>query len=544
MKTALRRLLAAATAAILAVALAVPTTAETAGPDPATAGGAIARTEDGLVRGERVGEVERYQGIPYAAAPVGPLRWGSPRPVDDWSGIRRAIRPAEPCAQAGDFIGDPPSTVEDCLYLNVTVPRRASARRPVPVMVWIHGGGFQWGSGAIYGAERLAERGDVAVVTLNYRLNVFGFLAHPALDGGPARFGSGNLGVEDQQAALRWVRRNAAAFGGDPGNVTIFGESAGAQVSCSHLTAPGSRGLFDRVIMQSGPCTMNWPFGEEWRAKPRAEAEAIGLAVAAKARCADPATAETCLRSLSPDELLAADAGEHGHGPSFGGNGVIVEDPARLLAAGRAAAVPVLHGITQDEHVTFQVGMELMIGGPIPAPAYGPTVQQFLGLDPAQTARVLREYPLSRYGGSTGGAMADLLTDWAWACPAIETNTLLARRGPTYAFEFADRAAPWFAGTAAPDYPTGAFHAGELQYLFSGAYAGRPLSPEQRRLADRMIDYWANFAHHGDPNGPGAPYWPRHRAASTKAQALAPGAGGIRQVDLYREHRCGFWATL
>jgi para-nitrobenzyl esterase len=543
MKTALRTALAAATAAILTIALVVPATADA--PDDAKAGDrAIVRTEDGLIRGTTTGAVERFEGIPYAAPPVGPLRWGSPRPVQDWTGVRDATKPAEPCAQAGDFIGDPPSEAEDCLYLNVTAPRHASARRPVPVLVWIHGGGFQWGSGGIYGAERLAERGDVAVVTINYRLNVFGFLAHPALDGGPARFGSGNLGVEDQQAALRWVRRNAAAFGGDPGNVTIAGESAGAQVSCTHLTAPGSRGLFDRVIMQSGPCTMPWPYGDPWRAKPRKDAEAIALEVATKAGCTDPATAAACLRSKSPAELLAADAGEHGHGPSFGGNGVIVEDPARLLAAGRAAPVPVLHGITRDEHVTFQVGMELMTGGPVPAAAYGPVVQQFLELDPAQTERVLREYPLSGYDGSTGAALSALLTDWAWGCPAVETNRLLARRGPTYAFEFADRTAPWFAGTAAPDFPTGAFHAGELQYLFSGAYAGTALSPEQRRLGDRMIDYWANFAHDGDPNGPGLPSWPRHRAIGTKAQALAPGAGGIRQVDLVREHRCEFWASL
>ncbi|MFC7620978.1 carboxylesterase/lipase family protein [Microlunatus sp. GCM10028923] len=536
MKPVIRAVLVIAATLLTLAGLIAPSAAAPAGPK------AVARTENGLVRGTSEAGVAVYQGIPYAAPPVGERRWRTPEPAADWAGLRDASRPGAACAQAGDFIGDPPSDAEDCLYLNVTTPRHASARRPVPVMVWLHGGGFQWGSGSIYGAEKLARRGDVMVVTLNYRLNVSGFLAHPALAGSGQD--AGNLGVEDQQAALRWVRRNAAAFGGDPGNVTIFGESAGAQVSCTHLTAPGSRGLFERVIMQSGPCTLNWPYGDTWRAKPRAEAEEIALAVAEKAGCADPATAGTCLRSKSVAELLAADAGEHGHGPSFGGNPVIPEDPARLLAAGRAADVPVLHGTTRDEHVTFQVGMELMTGGPVPPQAYGPVLGQFLGLDAGQTDRVLREYPLSDYDGSTGAALSTVLTDWAWACPAAQTNDLLARRGPTYAFEFADRTAPWLGGTEAPDFPTGAFHAGELQYLFSGAYAGQPLTAQQRRLSDRMIDYWTAFARTGDPSRPGLPAWSRLRPGDTRVQALAPGAGGIRPVDLHREHRCGFWNSL
>jgi para-nitrobenzyl esterase len=204
----------------------------------------------------------------------------------------------------------------------------------------------------------------------------------------------------------------------------------------------------------------------------------------------------------------------------------------------------VLHGTTRDEHVTFQVGMELMTGGPVPAPLYGPMLAQFLGLDAARTHRVLREYPLDAFGGSTGAALSAVLTDWAWSCPAVRTNDLLARRGPTFAFEFADRSAPWLGGTDAPDFPTGAFHAGELQYLFSGAYAGEPLSAAQGRLADRMIDYWTAFARTGDPNGPGRPRWRQVRPGDTGVLALAPGPRGIRPVDLSREHRCRFWDGL
>jgi para-nitrobenzyl esterase len=190
---------------------------------------AVVRVEDGLVRGTVADDHRLFQGIPYAAPPVGERRWGSPRPAEPWDGVRDATEAGSPCAQGGDFIGDVPSAEEDCLYLNVTTPRSAGSDtdRQLPVMVWIHGGGFMWGSGGIYGAEKLATQGDVVVVTFNYRLGLFGFLAHPALDGGPAEHLSGNLGIEDQQAALRWVRENAAAFGGDPDNVTLFGESAG-----------------------------------------------------------------------------------------------------------------------------------------------------------------------------------------------------------------------------------------------------------------------------------------------------------------------------
>ncbi|MBM7787510.1 carboxylesterase/lipase family protein [Tenggerimyces flavus] len=534
----LRTFVVAATAlATAGVAVAGPALASPR-PDPS-----VVRTENGLLRGTVTDDVRVFQGVPYAAPPVGALRFGSPRPASDWKGVRDATKPSPACAQAGDFIGDKPSVVEDCLYANVTTPFDASPKRKKPVMVWIHGGGFQWGSGAIYNADRLASKGDVVVVTFNYRLNVFGFLSHPALDGGVAKHKSGNLGVEDQQALLRWVRSNAASFGGDPRNVTIFGESAGAQVSCTHLTAPGSRGLFDRVIMQSGPCTMNWPYGDWWRAKSRPEAEKIGLEVAKKAGCDDPATAAACLRSKTPAELLKADNNEHGHGPAWGG-GVIPNDPAKQLAAGRIAKVPVMHGITRDEHVTFQVGMEIMTGGAIPPGAHPAVLGQFTGLGDAAFAKVVAKYPLSAYAGSTGAAMSAVLTDWAWACPTVQTNKLLAKHTKTFAFEFADRTAPWFGDTAAPVYPTGAFHAGELQYLFGGAYAGAPLSPTQTKLSDAMISYWTAFAHDGDPNGPRTPYWPRYRATSDHVQALATGRRGIRSVDLAAEHNCSFWSAL
>jgi para-nitrobenzyl esterase len=501
---------------------------------------AVVRVEQGLVRGTVTDSVRLFQGIPYAAPPVGELRWGSPRPAASWTGTRDATRPSEPCAQGGDFIGDKPSVTEDCLYLNVTTPRETGTDRPV--MVWMHGGGFLWGSGAIYGAERLAAQGEVILVTLNYRLGVFGFLAHPALDGGPADHMSGNLGVEDQQAALRWVRQNAAAFGGDPDNVTIFGESAGAMVSCTHLTVPGSAGLFDKVIMQSGPCMLQWPFPDTWRARPRADAVAQGLEVATAAGCPDAATAARCLHSKPAADLLDA-AGERGFGPVYGG-GVIPEDPARQLEAGHIAQVPVMHGITRDEHVTFQAGFDMFAGEPIRAEDYPAVIGQLLGLDESKAADVARAYPLDDYDGSASWALSSALTDWAWACPAVETNRMLGRAVPTYAFEFADETAPWFREAPRPGYPTGAYHAAELQYLFSGAYAGADLTPAQKHLSDQMIRYWTTFAHSGDPDGDGSPEWPRYSEQGEHVQSLETGADGIKPVDLAGEHRCGFWKLI
>jgi para-nitrobenzyl esterase len=530
----------AAGAAVAATAMLVfsaPAGAVGVGEDPA-----VVQTESGLVRGTVAGDHRVFQGIPYAAAPVGPRRWGSPQPPQPWDGVRDATAPAPPCAQAGDFIGDAPSTAEDCLYLDVTTPRAVGGERGRPVMVWIHGGGFMWGSGGIYGAQRLATQGDVVVVTFNYRLGVLGFLAHPALDGGPAEQLSGNLGIEDQQALLEWVRRNAAAFGGDPGNVTIFGESAGAMSGCVHLAAPGSAGLFEKVIMQSGPCTLRWQFPDTWRPKPREQAAGQAVEVARKAGCADPASAAECLRSKTVEELLAADGGEHGFGPTYGG-GVIPDEPVQRLAAGETAEVPVMHGITRDEHVTFQAGIDAVMGA-VPAAGYEGALAQFLGLDAAGAARVALEYPLGDYDGSTSWALASVLTDWSWGCPAEEANRLLARRSPTYAFEFTDRTAPWFAGPRAPGYPTGAFHAGELQYLFSGAYGGAALTPDQQLLSERMIGYWTRFARTGDPNGEGLPQWPRHEGPDGHVQSLGAGPDGVGAVDMAREHRCGFWSAL
>ena len=340
---------------------------------------------------------------------------------------------------------DTPSESEDCLYLNVTTPRSA-ARTPRPVMVWLHGGDFRFGSGDGYGGQRLATGGDVVVVTVNYRLGALGFLAHPALAG---RDGiTGNFGLQDQQAALRWVRRNAAAFGGDPGNVTVFGQSAGATSVCAQLAAPASAGLFHRAIMQSNSC-----------ANPvQTRAEAIGAAqeFARRIGCTDPAVVAACLRGRYPARLVET-VGYPGAGVDLGpvvDGRTLPVDPAYALTTGRLHPVPVLTGMNRDESRLVVWGME-RIGLNCPEPPkpdqepescpltddqYRDQVRAMFG---DHAGEVLARYPRdpAHPASETLGAV---LTDHDYAEPVYSAAMAFARRVPTFAYEFADEDAPFF----------------------------------------------------------------------------------------------------
>jgi para-nitrobenzyl esterase len=483
----------------------------------------VVQTEDGPVRGTVTQQYRAFEGIPYAAPPVGERRWKSPEPPSRWTAPLDATKPGPTCAQTGDFIGDVPSVAEDCLTLNVTAPRDA---RKLPVMVWIHGGGFFSGSGGIYKADTLATKGDVVVVSLNYRLGVFGFLASDKIPG------SGDYGLEDQQRALRWVRGNIARFGGDPSQVTLFGESAGGISACSHLAAPGSAGLFQRAIIQSGPCAMTdqWPYPVDgnWVPRPREDAEAVGAKLMADLHCADV----TCLRAAKVEDLLADSAGGNGYGPVYGGGGVLPVSPVEAIATGRFNRVPVIQGTTRDEHQTFQAAIEGFMGRPTNADDYHNDLDTFFG---PRAAAIKFRYPLG--DKAPGTVLASVWTDHAWACTALRSNKDLARYTPTYTYEFADDKAPWFAESAPPSFPTGAYHAAELQYLFPGVYGSKPLPAPQRRLADQMISYWTAFARSGDPNSATTPFWSRNDTIS-----LAPGK--ITKTDIAHEHQCGFWDTF
>ncbi|MFF7930716.1 carboxylesterase family protein [Streptomyces sp. NPDC007940] len=497
----------------------------------------VVRTDAGLVEGDLGTDTRMFQGIPYAAPPVGQLRWASPAPPASWSGVRTATEPGNRCAQAAGLI-DQQSSTEDCLYLNVTTPARGSARK-LPVMVWIHGNGFINGAGSLYDAQRLARTGRVIVVSFNYRLGVFGFLDHPALDRGPAKHLSGNFGLEDQQAALRWVKRNAAAFGGDPANVTLFGESAGGTSVCAHLAAPGSAGLFHKAILQSAQCTgRKWsPGPATWFPLPRAERERHGLDVAAKVGCSDPRTAAACLRAKPVEELARWSDYGLGSGPTVGG-GILPVSPERAFATGHFHRVPIIQGTTRDEHRLFTAAIEAATGETTTDAGYRQEIHALFA--PTDAARVLARYPADRFR-SPGEALSTVVSDWAWGCTVLDRDRTLDRQVPIYAYEFDDYLAPWFRTLKKPNFPTGAFHGSELQYLFDDDQLPGPATPAQRHLADTMVRYWARFAYTGDPNGHGAAPWPRF-GAGQHVQSLQRGRTGA--VDLAQEHQCAFWKTI
>lgn len=475
-------------------------------------------TDAGPVRGTAAADHQLYQGIPYAAPPVGDLRWRSPQPVAPWTTPLDATKPGPPCAQAAG--AGQPSTAEDCLYLNVTTPSRQGRK---PVMVWVHGGGNSYLSSSGFDARRLAVQGDTVVVTINFRLGFFGFLGHPDLPD------SGAYGIEDQQAALRWVKRNAAAFGGDPHNVTVFGESGGAFDVCAHVTSPLSRGLFDKAIAQSGGCSIAWPnngvihrfpAGTPFIAKDKAAADAVALAT--QLGCSNVA----CLRALPASAFTAIDRGLT---PVVTGNRVLPVAPVDALRSGRFNRVPVIWGNTRDEG--------RLTAATVPEPFdYEGLLKQAYGDD---AATVAAEYPPSKFG-SPRLAYGAVLTDSVWACTQLADARLLARKTKTYSYEFADRTAPlgFFEPLFPPGFPPGAFHSAELAYLFD--IPPFELNVEQQKLASQMVGYWTRFAATGNPNARGLPTWPKYQNGTV--HSLAP--NDIKQVNAYQEHNCAFWAGL
>jgi carboxylesterase type B len=492
-------MLIAVVATTMACAMASPASA---GDDPA-----VVRTDKGAVRGTVTETYRTFGNIPFAAAPVGENRWKDPRPVTPWQGVRDATRPAPLCAQNSQ-LGQPSSQVEDCLYLNVTTPAKDS-HKPRPVMVWIHGGGFTAGAASMYDARWLATKNDAVVVTINYRLGVFGFFGHPGLPG------SGTFGIADQQAALKWVQRNARAFGGDSRNVTIFGESAGGLSVCAQLASPRAAGLFAKAIIQSGPCGLSLPgngnggaFTGVWRTRTDVEQQGVGTL-----GCADL----TCLRAQPVDKLLTVH--EQFASPAYD-TAVLPIDPVVAQRTGRMHRVPTLVGSTHDEMTLFAA---LFWPERVPEAGYRALLVGLFGEDDAD--RIAARYPVNG-NDDARDEIAEVLTDRSWACPTHLTRKELGRHARVSGYEFADQDVPMiFPLPPFPDYK--AYHGSELLMLFD---LGAPLTPEQRKVSDYMIAAWGRFARTSDPG------W---RSA---VQSLAPGA--IGGTDFARDHQCGFWSSI
>ncbi|MFD9093289.1 carboxylesterase/lipase family protein [Streptomyces collinus] len=502
---------------------------------PKAAAAVTARTHDGLLRGTVHDGYRTFEGIPYAAPPLGRLRWAPPRPAASWPGVRDATRPASACPQpAGEVPGG--STDEDCLYLNVTTPAPApttagaATAAPVrrPVIVWLHGGGFTTGAGSSYDAHRMATRGGVVVVTVNYRLGALGFLAHDQLPG------SGTFGLADQQAALRWVRDEIGAFGGDPHDVTLAGESAGGYSVCAQLASPAAAGLFERAVVQSGPCTgrPDRPFAPS--SIPLPDALAAGADLATRLGCGRVRAREVpaCLRRVPVSRILDAQGADQQ--PAHA-TGLLPRDPATALATGRFHHVPVLLGSNHDEGNGWAAGI-IQAGNPV-TPGTWPDVAAAFFPSPGQAEAIVRTYPVHEADG--GPVFGAVIGDANFACPTARTGTLLAAQVPLWRYEFADEHAPPLTpGT--PPFPLGAPHAAELPYLFDLGGRPREMTPAQHRLANTMIDYWTRFATAADPGNPASPPWPRRTVLS-----LAPGdVTPARTGTFSAHHHCAFWNTL
>jgi para-nitrobenzyl esterase len=495
----------------------------------------VVRTSMGTLRGMAASDYRLFQGIPYAAPPVGPLRWQLPRPAARWSGMLDASKPGPQCMQdtgRDPRVGKP--TSENCLTLNVWTPPRGQRGDKRPVMVWIHGGGFVNGSGDIYHSRTLAAKGHIVVVTINYRLGALGFLAHPSL-GPPGDVG--NYGLADQQAALRWVRDNIAAFGGDPRKVTIAGESAGGMSVCDHLVAPGSAGLFRAAIIQSAPCQAQADL---------ATGQHRSVDYAASTGCRNPATIAVCLRAL-PAATLDRPPWYYFIGDSdalsgpLTGTAVLPDGPVAAFAASRAARVPVLMGINHDEFTLFAALRYMKLDRGVRSAEYQHVLADIFGADGAP---ILAHYPPDHYGGDVSLAYSAAVTDGVFACTADRLADSLSRNAPVYAYEFDDPHAPAPKLLRDAPFPVGASHSLELRYLFNVGGAA-PLDPAQRVLSDQMISYWSHFVTNGAPKAAGLPGWPAQTGDPDHNFWMSLRPDGSRAITNFEAaHQCPFWASL
>jgi para-nitrobenzyl esterase len=491
-------------------------------------------TTYGVVSGKESSQSLQYLGIPYAAPPVGVRRWRAPEAPAAWTGKRDAKGFAPHCPQPGTAFGVA-STREDCLYLNVYTPK---APGTYPVMVWIHGGAFYLGQSDGYDPSRLVAQGNV-VVTLNYRLGALGFLSHPALTA-EQNGSSGNYGLMDQQAALRWVRGNIAGFGGNPNNITVFGESAGGFSVHAHLASAASTGLFHKAIIQSGAYALAG-------AQPTlAQAEATGTGLADANGCAAPDDTVACLRNLPVATLLAAQSVAWPSGPVPSVDGAVLDGTVlSKLLTGTHNRVPLIQGTTRDEWRLF-VGLDELspptvakpyLGAPLTSANHAQAITgtfPFLAAQATGLAAVV--YPASAYGNSAGVALGALGTDLLFTCNARWSSRLQKAYANVYAYEFADdTVAPFLPGVS---FPLGAAHTSELNFIFDLANAA-PRTPAQETVAASLVSAWSNFARTGNPNGAAAPTaWPAHGTSESVLQFNPVGTTLIPDATFNATHRC------
>jgi para-nitrobenzyl esterase len=484
------------------------------------------RIDSGLVEGVRNDGLTIYKGIPFAAAPVGALRWREPQPPPAWQGVKRADAFSPVCPQNGV---DPPGaavqpTSEDCLYLNVWSPAKSAAAK-LPVMVWIHGGGFANGSAStpLYWGDALARR-DVIVVTVNYRIGRLGFMAHPQLTRESAHKVSGNYGILDQIAALRWVQRNIAAFGGDAGRVTVFGQSAGSMSACILMSSPLARGLFHRVIGQSGGVFIPLEAAPADKfTLPGAERNGERFAASMQADSID------ALRALPVEKIVAARGNGAAHFIVDGH--VLAAEPYEVFARGAQNDVPLLIGSNADEARPF------LANAPLKAATFAADLRD-------QFAQALPDRLLSLYTVNTDedafvarseveSALRFGYETWTWARLQSRTG-----RSNVFLYHFA-HSPPYPADSAFARWRAG--HGAEMRYVFNHLSEPWQWTAYDKLLAETIATYWTNFAKQGDPNGKGLPPWPAFKESNQRVMNFADAvAAGDFQASpalaLFDEH--------
>ncbi|MBS0446459.1 MAG: carboxylesterase family protein [Proteobacteria bacterium] len=551
-----RRLLRATLVA--AGALSALTVAQGQSQHDANNGPAI-RTNEGWVRGYTNGSgVNAFLGIPYAAPPVGALRWQPPQPVTPWHNVLDATHYGHVCAQTttlGVFAG-PASIDEDCLFLNVFTTKGVqggNAKRPV--LVWIHGGGNVDGVSNDYDGSKLATGGpngvDTVVVTINYRLGLFGYLSHPAIDSEGHLFG--NYGILDIQAALRWVQRNIDAFGGDPNRVTLGGQSAGASDTGANVISPMAAGLFHRALFESSP-TSTFP--------PMSVATPRGQNFATAAGCpGSDATTAACLRALSAPQILQYQGTANANGPYVNGpmvDGTIIPiTPQTAWTTGRYNQMPMMGGNVQDE-ANFGIGITEYFSGPPQVPMTGDQYTTLVtntysgnagpggsppAYPPGTVQAVLAQYPLGNY--ATPAAAYDAVSTDPGACRALHVDQLWAQRVPVYAYEFNYQNAPYYF-PAMPGFTPLAAHTIDIQFLFPLWHGGilgvsHPLNSSETTLSDQMVAAWTNFAATGNPNGSGGTPWPQFTTSSQQMLSQNIPLGTWSSSQFSQRHQCDFW---
>jgi para-nitrobenzyl esterase len=514
----------------------------------------VVATQEGRVQGFFSEGVAQFLGIPYAEPPVGNLRWRPPEDRKPWRNVLKATEYAPICAlieTLGVFSG-PANNNEDCLYLNVFTPTLDPDAK-LPVIVWIHGGGNLDGETPGYDGSKLALQGRTVVVSMEYRLNLMGFLAHPALDTEGHLFG--NYGILDQQAVLRWVARNIAKFGGDKDNVTVGGQSAGAEDTGLHMVSPLSTGLFQRGICESF-CPSTVP------TKAAAEARGIAFAVAAGCGSGTGPDVAQCLRSLTAAQVealagTASTASQFITGPLADGQ-IIPDQPMTLFISGRFNHVPLINGNVADE-TNFGLAITEYFTNTNNALRTPPTADQYLNFVnttyappafPAGTAaKVLAVYPLSAF--KTPQLAWDRVGTDSGICGQRRIDKVLAPQIPVYAYEFNDPTAPFYF-PAMPGFQSLAYHTADIQYVFPLWHGGpdgieHPLNASQTILSNQIVAAWTNFAWAGNPNGRGNYPWPRYTATTRTPAWLIeaqPSLSTLTDAQYAALRHCDLWDTI